>query len=237
MDSVTALVFLGVSFFNLVISTWNAYASGFNGELLKIMEKSRLRSFLRFSYLIGVLFSLIGAIYATALIIGSLLFLLDLVSVWIFEVLNDICFLVFGGLIVVFGIVITVHGYVVTYYRRKMGKGKRSDWLINGWNTYAMVRNTIVYLRYFGDALRDLSSLFKGSSRRRDRDRGYVILAIIFIVAIIIASYIIYKAYSMGQRRARMLIRDTLGEEYLYQVRGEGVEVPQVVVVRRSQRL
>ena len=61
-------------------------------------------------------------------------------------------------------------------------------------------------------------------------------MIIILIIATIIASYIIYKAYELGKRRAKMIIRNLFKEEYSEYIKEQVEVVPLVEIVRYERR-
>ncbi len=175
----------------IVISVWNAYASGYNSVLLRNYE-GKFAEFFRLANSFGIVLAFAGATYYTAVILALLGTSLGYVDPLAANALLSLNFLVLGGLLLVSGVVIAIESIIVAYYRRNL-----LDIAVAGWNILAVLWDAWVYFTNFGRAL----SVWESSS---DNARGNAL--ILLALAAIIGVVITYAAYRLGVERAKSVV-------------------------------
>jgi len=177
---------------DIVISVWNAYASGYNSIILRQLETKNPTDWKISFYSIANQFALVlafaGATYGTALLLGYVLYALHYIAASTLIALLSLNGLVFGGLIVFTGIVIAIQSIIQAYYTRR-----GIDILVAVYNIIASIWNVFAYISSFEGLLQGWES-----SSEEDKNRALIIIAIAVIIGIILTFY----AYQMGRKKA-----------------------------------
>lgn len=173
---------------DLVLSLWNAYASGVTWGLLRNQPG---RTFSKVSAVAGVGLAFAGMAYTTLIVLAYAALWTGFLAVWDFVYLASFDLLVFGAMIVGFGLVVTAQSVTVAYRRRSFG-----SIAIAAWNVFAEVWDLTIYAQGF----RSAANAVRGD--RRDRANLTAILA----MAIGIALLVTYFAFRRGLDRAESAI-------------------------------
>ena len=190
------ILILVVAIIDIILSIWNAYASGYNSIILRKAEERNIIDWRITLFSLANQFSLVlafaGATYGTALLLGYILTLTHHISYQTLIALYSLNSLVFGGLIVFTGIVIAIQSIVSAYYSRRA-----IDIVTAIYNTIVSIWNVVTYVSNFENLL----SAYQ-SSEEEDRNRALIILALAAIIGIVLTFY----AYQLGRKKA---IRET----------------------------
>jgi len=189
------IVTILVMIFNLVISLWNAYASGYNSVILEKTRNMKFRDFFSIANSFGLVLSFAGATYALSFFLSYLAYALGQINVDVVLLIASYSFIVLGGLIVFSGIVITIESILIAYL-------KRNFWsvLVAIYNTFASVWNIFVYISSFRYA-KDIADKYGSDEDNR------VKAIIIIIIAALIAIFLVYTFYKWGKNKAEKEIR------------------------------
>jgi len=181
-----------VAIFDIILSVWNAYASGYNSIILRKAEERNITDWKVTLFTLANQFALVlafaGATYGTALLLGYFLTAIHYISYQTLIALYSLNSLVFGGLIVFTGIVIAIQSIVSAYYSRRA-----IDIVTALYNTIVSIWNVLTYISNFESLL----SAYR-SSDEEDRNRALIILALAAIIGIVLTFY----AYQLGRKKA-----------------------------------
>ncbi len=179
-----------IMIFNLVISLWNAYASGYNSVILERARHMKFRDFFTIANSFGLVISFAGATYALSFFLSYLAYKFGYINAEIVALIASYSFLVFGGLIVFSGIIITIESILVAYLRRNF-------WsiLVAIYNTIASVWNIFAYVSSFKYA-KDIADRYGSDEDNRTK------AIIIIIIAMFIAIFLVYTFYKWGKNKA-----------------------------------
>ncbi|MCI4347462.1 MAG: hypothetical protein L3J97_02440 [Thermoplasmata archaeon] len=178
-----SLVFLVVIIvLDFVISIWNAYASGVTFTILRGKPGQTLAKVCAGAGL-GLAFA--GMSYATLIVFSFAALALGVLAATDVAVVLAFDFLVFGAMIIGFGLVVTAQSIAIAYQQRSFGRIA-----ISGWNVLAEVWDIAIYAQGFRAAYGTLGG-----------GRGRVNLYAVILLAVLVALFITYAAYSHGVRR------------------------------------
>ncbi|AAR39259.1 NEQ415 [Nanoarchaeum equitans Kin4-M] len=179
-----------IAILDIVLSIWNAYASGYNSVLLRKLEFSNDWKITLFSIAnqFALVLAFAGATYGTAIILGYILMYLHYISYKALIALLSLNNLVFGGLIVFTGIVITIQSIVQASVTKKA-----IDIGVAIYNTIASLFNLIQYIQAF-PALTETWN----ESEEENKNQALIVLALAAFIGIVLTFY----AYKMGREKA-----------------------------------
>ncbi len=181
---------IGIMIFNLLISLWNAYASGYNSVLLERTKKMPFKDFFNIANSFSLVLAFGGASYSLSFFISLIASSLGYVSQEVALLISAYSFLVFGGLITFAGIVIAIESIIVAYY-------KRSFWSIGIaiYNTVASIWNLYNYITSFS-YVKEIAGQYGSSEDNRTK------AIIIIVIAALIALFLVYSFYKIGKKKA-----------------------------------
>ncbi len=186
---------IGIMIFNLLISLWNAYASGYNSVLLERTKKMPFKDFFNIANSFSLVLAFGGASYSLSFFISLLASYLGYISPEVALLISAYSFLVFGGLITFAGIVITIESIIVAYY-------KRNFWSIGIaiYNTIASIWNLYNYITSFS-YVKEIAGQYGSSEDNRTK------AIIIIVIAALIALFLVYSFYKIGKSKAEKEIK------------------------------
>ena len=181
---------ISIMIFNLLISLWNAYASGYNSVLLERTKKMPFKDFFNIANSFSLVLAFGGASYSLSFFISLIASSLGYVSQEVALLISAYSFLVFGGLITFAGIVIAIESIIVAYY-------KRSFWSIGIaiYNTVASIWNLYNYITSFS-YVKEIAGQYGSSEDNRTK------AIIIIVIAALIALFLVYSFYKIGKKKA-----------------------------------
>ena len=110
-DLLTLLILL----FDVIVSIWNAYASGYNIGLLR---KSNGGGFNEVASYAGLCLAFAGIVYVMIVVLSYLAYFFDYVTEDTVNFALSLDFIVFGVLIIGFGFVIAIQSIIIASQRR-----------------------------------------------------------------------------------------------------------------------
>lgn len=195
MVSSSILLLVAILVFDLVLSLWNAYASGVVWGLLRNQPG---KTFPKVCAVAGLGLAFAGMTYATLIVASYLALLTGFLAPWDFLYLVSFDFLVFGAMIIGFGLVITAQSVAIAYRQRNFG-----SIAIAGWNVFSEIWDLTIYV----DGFRQATGAVKGGGR--DRANVYAILA----VAVAVSLLVTIAAFRRGLGRSERAIADSPTQE------------------------
>lgn len=180
MLSLITIIILIIDF---VISIWNAYASGFNIGLLQ-KKKIDAGKFSRISSYAGLGLSFVGMAYVLIIVISLAGNSLGYVDVGTVNFALAFDFLVFGILIIGLGLLVTIQSVIIAAQRKSIGSV-----LVAVFNVFAEVWDIASYVSGFKESV----NMLKGENKDEQANA-----AIIVVVAVLIAFFIVHAAYKHG---------------------------------------
>ncbi|HVP93728.1 MAG TPA: hypothetical protein VMS89_00990 [Methanoregulaceae archaeon] len=183
VDIVSVLILI----FDLILSIWNAYVSGYN---IGLIRKSGGGGFGEIVSYAGLCLAFAGAVYVLIVILSFVGYILGYVSNDAVDTAFAYDFLVFGILIIIFGLLVTIQSIIAA--------SKKGGWSILGafYNVFAEVLDISNYVSAFSDTRHMISG--------NDKDNENVV-AIIFI-AVLIGFFIVFAAYKHGYNKAMGIV-------------------------------
>ena len=175
--------------FDIIVSIWNAYASGYNIGLLR---KNNGGGFNEVASYAGLGFAFAGMAYIIIVVLSYLAYLFSYVTEDTVNFALSFDFLALGVLIIGFGFVITIQSIIIASQRR------------NFWSILTAIYNGFVELLDIASYV----SGFKEAIQVTKGDRkGEGNALVIIIVAVVIEFFIVYAAFKQGYNKARSGMR------------------------------
>jgi hypothetical protein len=178
-----------IMIFNLLISMWNAYSTGYNSVALQ-KYRGKFADFFQIANSFGLVLSFAGAAYALTYFLSLIASSIGYISSDIVTLIAAYNLLVFGGLLTFSGIIIAVESVLVAYMQRNF-------WsiAIAIYNSIASIWNVYAYISSFKTATSIIGSF------ENDNDSKLKAILII-IVAALIAIFLVYGFYKFGKDKA-----------------------------------
>ena len=170
--------------FDVIVSIWNAYASGYNIGLLRRIDKGGFNKVASYA---GLCLAFAGMVYALIVILSFLAYIFGYVAEDAVDYAVSLDFLVFGVLIIGFGCVIAIQSIIIASERRNAG-----SILVALYNGFVEILDIGSYISGFKDAV----SVATGNKR------GEASAMVIVIVAVLIGFFIIFAAFKQGFSKA-----------------------------------
>ena len=183
IDVVTILVLI----FDLILSIWNAYASGFNIGTIRKNGGGKFSEIVSYA---GLCLAFAGAVYVLMVILSFGAYLLDYVSMDAVNTAIALDFLVFGFLIIVFGLLVTVQSVIAASRNR-------------GWSILGAVYNIfaeVLDITNYASAFSETRHMISGNHKDDENVVGIIILSIL------IGFFIVFAAYKHGYNKAMGLV-------------------------------
>jgi hypothetical protein len=182
LANLSDLLLVLILIFDLVVSVWNAYASGVTWALVRGQTGQR---FTKAAAVAGLGLAFTGMAYALIIVISYVALFLGLLGTADFLFLVSFDFLVLGAMIIGFGLVVTAQSVAIAVQERRWGSIG-----IAAWNVFAEAWDLAIYAEGFRDAATVVS-------QGRNRINLYAIVAVALGVSFIIT----YVAFRHGVRK------------------------------------
>jgi hypothetical protein len=171
---------------DIVISLWNAYASGYNIGMIR-KSKAKAGALTRAAAYSGLGLGFAGIAYVLIMAISYIAYALGYVGAGVVSYAASLNFLVFGFLIIGFGLMVTIQSIAIAVKKRSL-----FSIVIALWNVFAEVWDIASYVQGFKEA----TGVIRGNRNSRN---GAIEIT---LISVLLAFFITHAAYRHGLNKA-----------------------------------